>query len=199
MGIEIIYKLTWYLKTQILYRFFLRGISFNSYIGSFTFLYGSKNIKIGNRVRIFPNCRMECHDEAKININNDVSIGQNFHITSGGGLDLIIGSHTTISGNTFITNIDHEYREINRHILTQPHLCTKTEIGENCFIGYGCAIQAGTILGKQCIVGANSVVRGVFPDYCVIVGVPGRIIRRYNPNSTKWERTNPDGTFIENK
>lgn len=63
-----------------------------------------------------------------------------------------------------------------------------TEIGENCFIGYGAAIQAGTVLGRQCIVGANSVVRGEFPDYCVIVGAPARIVKRYNPVSGEWEK-----------
>lgn len=139
---------------------------------------------------------MECHEKGKIVISDDVSIGQNFHITSGGGLTLSIGAHTTISGNTFITNIDHAYQEIGSHILLQPHLCKNTKIGENCFIGYGVAIQAGTVLGKQCIVGANSVVRGNFPDYSVIVGAPARIVKRYNTNTNRWEKTAPDGSFI---
>jgi len=52
----------------------------------------------------------------------------------------------------------------------------------------GVAIQAGTVLGKQCIVGANSVVRGVFPDYSVIAGVPARIIKRFNFDKNKWEK-----------
>ena len=49
-------------------------------------------------------------------------------------------------------------------------------------------IQSGTILGKQCIVGANSVVRGQFPDYCVIAGNPAKIIKKYNFNTRKWEK-----------
>lgn len=52
----------------------------------------------------------------------------------------------------------------------------------------GVAIQAGTILGEQCIVGANSVVRGTFPDYCVIAGVPAKIIKIYNKESGEWVR-----------
>ena len=63
-----------------------------------------------------------------------------------------------------------------------------TIIGENCFIGYGVAIQAGTKLGKQCIVGANAVVRGDFPDYSVIAGVPAKIIRKYNFDTKTWDR-----------
>lgn len=57
-------------------------------------------------------------------------------------------------------------------------------------------IQAGTILGKQCIVGANAVVRGHFPPYCVIVGVPARIVKRYDEKSGAWKKTNSKGEFI---
>lgn len=64
----------------------------------------------------------------------------------------------------------------------------ETKIGENCFIGIGVAIQAGTILGKQCVVGSNSVVRGEFPDYCVIVGAPARIVKKYNFETQRWEK-----------
>ena len=67
-------------------------------------------------------------------------------------------------------------------------LYSHTAIGENCFIGYGAVIMPGTVLGRQCIVGANSVVKGVYPDYCVIAGVPARIIRRYNFQTEEWEK-----------
>ncbi|WP_302273876.1 acyltransferase [Alistipes ihumii] len=124
-----------------------------------------------------------------------MSIGQHFHITCA-ERELIIGANTTILGNVFVTNIDHEYKKLGIHILRQPHLISDTRIGENCFIGYGAAIQAGTVLGRQCVVGANSVVRGVFPDYCVIVGAPARIVKRYDPVRKGWYRTDPRGEFV---
>lgn len=169
----------------------LRKLSFGkigkmTYMGKPNSLYGTKNVFLGNKVRIQPGCRLEAHNGGSITIGDDVSIGQNFHCTAAG--KLVIGAHTTISGNTFITDIDHEYREIGKHILEQPMKVTETEIGENCFIGYGVAIQAGTKLGKQCIVGANAVVRGSFPDYCVIVGVPGRVVKKYDPETGEWKR-----------
>ena len=37
--------------------------------------------------------------------------------------------------------------------------------------------------GANVVVGAGSVVRGTFPDHCVIAGVPARIVRRYVPGS----------------
>lgn len=36
--------------------------------------------------------------------------------------------------------------------------------------------------------GANAVVRGHFPDYSVIVGVPAHVVKRYNPETKEWEK-----------
>ncbi len=102
------------------------------------------------------------------------------------GGTLSIGSDSVVLGNSFITNIDHIYEDISKSVLEQQCQVTDTQIGEGCFIGYGAAIQAGTTLGKHCIIGTNAVVRGNFPDYCVIVGAPGKIIRRYDTNTDKW-------------
>jgi serine acetyltransferase len=56
-------------------------------------------------------------------------------------------------------------------------------------IGYGAAIQAGTILGEQCMVGTNAVVKGEFPSFSVIVGIPAKIIKRYDFCSHIWRQT----------
>ena len=189
----VLQKIWWWFTTQ-LQRFRFKKIGWNSYIATPIFIYG-RNIEISNKVRIFPHSRFETHFVGSIKICENVSIGQNFHITSARQL-LEIGAHTTISGNVFITNIDHDYTEIGKHILKQQYIVKETKIGENCFIGYGVAIQAGTILGKQCVIGANSVVRGTFPDYCVIVGVPARIVKRYDAERQGWFKTDEKGVFI---
>lgn len=97
-----------------------------------------------------------------------------------------IGRNTTISGNVFVSNVNHRYTELDVHILDQDMEERETVIGENCFIGYGAVIMSGTKLGKQCIVGANSVVNGIFPDRCVIVGAPGRVVKVYDEETRKW-------------
>ncbi|WP_242258211.1 acyltransferase [Streptococcus thoraltensis] len=179
-------KLWWWLRLQFRKPFFAQ-VGRSSYLASSISLVGTKNIAIGNRVRIFPGNRMETHDGGRITIGDNCSIGQNFHITSMKD-NLKIGANTTILGNVFITNIDHEYQEIGKHILEQPMVYRDTQIGENCFIGFGASIQAGTILGKQCVVGTNSVVRGNYPDYSVIVGAPAKVVKIYNPETQIWER-----------
>ena len=178
-------KIVWVMR-GIMYKPFLRKMGRYSYIGKPIWMSKKKNISIGNRVRIYPGARIETVKDGRITIEDNVSIAQNFHCTSQG--DLVIEKNTTILGNVFITNIDHDYTEIGKHILEQNNLMKETKIGENCFIGFGASIQAGTKLGKQCIVGTNAVVRGEFPDYSVIVGVPAKVIKRYNFETKKWEK-----------
>lgn len=182
-----IVKYFWAIRA-IFYRVRFGKIGKLSYMGKPLYLQGTSKVKIGNKVRILPGVRIEAYGtEGSIVIKDNVSIGQNFHVTSSSS-EVVIGEDTTISGNVFVTNIDHDYKQIDVHILKQDFLIKETRIGKNCFIGYGAAIQAGTILGKQCIVGANSVVRGEFPDYSVIVGAPAKVVKRYNPDSANWEK-----------
>ena len=190
----MIYKVFWLLKT-LLYVPFLGSFGWPSYIANPIYLSRINKIYIGKRVRIFPNSRIEVvSDNASIIFEDNISIGQNFHVTAGS--KLIIKKNTTIAENVMVTDIDHDYKEIGKHILDQKYIINKTEIGENCLIGFGAVIQAGTILGKQCVVGANAVVRGTYPDYSVIVGVPGKIIKRYNHENNKWQKTNSSGDYI---
>lgn len=191
----MIFKILWILR-GLLYKPFLGKFGLPSYIGRPVFIKNFRRIFIGKKVRIFPGARIEVTDKkSSITFEDNISVGQNLHITS--ATNLIIGKNTTIAENVFITSIEHEYQQINTHIMEQRNIVSDTIIGENCFIGYGAVIQAGTILGKQCIVGANAVVRGHFPDYCVIVGVPARIVKRYDTENKVWRKTDSMGEFLD--
>lgn len=180
-------KIYWHILSYK-YKFKFEKFGKYSYIAKPLFIDVNKGKVITkNKLRIQPGIRMELLDkDSSILIGENVSIGQNFHIISGGKLE--IGKDVVISGNVFVTNIDHEYQEIDTPILKQKTRINTTIIGDNCFIGYGASIQAGTHLGKQCIVGTNAVVKGKFPDYCVIAGVPAKIIKKYNSKTNQWER-----------
>lgn len=54
------------------------------------------------------------------------------------------------------------------------------------WIGEGVCI-IGAKIGKNVVVGANAVVTKDIPDYCVVVGQPARIIKRYNLQKQIWE------------
>ncbi|MGB0879638.1 MAG: acyltransferase [Polaribacter sp.] len=190
-----LYKLGWIIR-RIIYACAYPKISFYGYLGRPIVIINASKLILKQKTRIFPGSRFEVHSNTKgsITVHENCSIGQNFHCTAIGNLE--IGKDTLITANVCITDIHHDYKELEKPMVKQKYFHYKTTIGNNCFIGFGTVIQAGTILGKQCIVGSNSVVQGVFPDYSVIVGTPARIVKRYNFETKKWERTNNKGEFI---
>lgn len=183
-------KAAWVLRAFLLSPFFGR-LRMPSYIGPPLLVVRSRTIFIERRVRIMPGLRAETYHDGKIRIGEDVSLGQCCHITAMG--DLSIGAGTGIAGYSMVTDVDHDYlNEVDCPIQDQPYIHRRTAIGKNCYVGMGARIQAGTILGDGCVVGANSVVRGEFPPYSVIVGVPGRVVKRYDPESGTWKRCLPE-------
>ena len=115
---------------------------------------------------------------------DDVAIGQNFHCTAAGRL--IIGEGCLIAPDVLITDIDHASDEMHIKPSDRSYKFSRTQIGKNCFIGTGAVIQAGSNLGDSCIVGANSVVRGSFPPFSMIVGAPARTVRTFDLDKGVW-------------
>ena len=127
----MIYKIFWALRA-VIYAPFFGKFGFPSYLGKPLFLMGTRKVFIGKKVRIFPHLRLEVHRNGNIHIGDDVVISQNVHITSAG--NLTIGKSSLILANVFITNIDHDYQELNTHVVKQEYLVNETVIGENCYI-----------------------------------------------------------------
>lgn len=58
-----------------------------------------------------------------------------------------------------------------------------TVIGHDVWLGDGAVILPGARIGSGVIVGAGAVVGGVVPDYAIVAGNPGRVLRmRFAPD-----------------
>lgn len=132
----------------------------------------------------------------KIKLGRRVSIQQRCHITCAHCIE--IGDNTAIASGVTITDIDHPYKDIYTPIERQPLEVASVRIGRDCKIYNNAVILKGSIIGNHCVVGANSVVKGYYPDFSIIAGCPARIIKRYNSESHSWEATHSDSTFITN-
>ena len=131
----------------------------------------------------------------RIVLNKGVSIQQNIHLTCANSI--VIGENTAIAANVTITDIHHPYVDVEIPIEHQKLVVKSVEIGSDCKIYNNVVILPGTKLGKHVTVGANSVVYGTFPDYCVVAGIPAQIIKRYDFKSRKWKKTDKAGSFVE--
>lgn len=93
----------------------------------------------------------------------------------------IIQTNTTIGKHVIINtgaSVDHDNIIGDfAHISPKAALCGHVEVGEGSHVGVGALVIPKVKIGKWCTIGAGTVVLKDIPDYCTVVGNPGRIIK----------------------
>lgn len=116
---------------------------------------------------------------ARAIVSNHASIGGGTVIMAGAVVnpDAVIGQHCII--NTAAV-IEHECK-ISSFVHVSPNaaLAGDVTVGEGTHIGIGAMVIQGIKIGKWVTIGAGTVVITDVPDYAVVVGNPGKIIK-YN-------------------
>ena len=161
----------------------------NSVINNPLKIQGKKNIFIGENSIIesfawlasLPHTGLQC----KLIIGNRVQIGHFSHIYATN--EIIIEDQVLIADKVYIADNTHQYQDVDTPIMDQKVIQLKRmKIGSGSWLGENVCVL-GSSIGKQCIIGANSVVTKDIPDFSVAVGSPAKIIKKYNHNSKKWE------------
>jgi len=169
----------------------LIGVQFKT-IGKYCKIRGS-NIKVGKNVSLGDFCWIEAVSRYQkqsfspiIEIQDEVAMSDFVHISS--IKKILIKKGVLIGSKVYIGDHSHgHYKNMDdwsKEKKIMPKLRdladeNTIEIGENCWIGDGVVILAGTIIGDNCVVGANSVVQGTFNSNVLIAGLPAKILKEY--------------------
>ena len=130
----------------------------------------------------------------KLIIGNHVAIGRFSQIYA--LQSIIIEDGVLMAENTFISDNTHTFTDITTPVRDQDiKPLGNVVIGSGTWIGRNVVVN-GCKIGRNCIIGAYTFLKKDIPDYCVVVGNPARIVKRYNPQSGQWEKTDKDGNFI---
>jgi acetyltransferase-like isoleucine patch superfamily enzyme len=153
------------------------------------YIIGGKYISLGDNFSCESRCRIEAWDKhngvvfsPSISIGNNVSFSYNCHI--GAINKIIIQDNVLIGSNVFIT--DHSHGNASKEELNiSPNrrlLFSKGPviIEENVWIGENVTILPGLIIGKNSIIGANTLVTKSIPSNSIAVGNPARIVKQFN-------------------
>jgi carbonic anhydrase/acetyltransferase-like protein (isoleucine patch superfamily) len=89
-----------------------------------------------------------------------------------------IGDDVTTGPNVYITDHNHTYDDPDRPVGQQWPAVGPVRIGSGSWLAAGCVVLPGADIGRNVVVAANAVVRGIVPDHCVVAGVPALIVRR---------------------
>lgn len=199
------------------------------------FICFCKGVKMGKNitfygkpiVRRYPNSTIRLGDDCKFNsARNSVSIGllqpcafvtltENAKIIFGknsgaSGLRIQARSTITIGDNVLIgagcTILDNDSHHADPHKREQNVIPSRPiHIEDNVFIGLQCLILKGVTIGKNSVIGANSVVFNDIPENSIALGNPCKVIMRKNislnldgQNHSYEKKTSPTGgTFDE--
>ena len=106
---------------------------------------------------------------------------------------IVIGERTNIQDNSVIhlendqgVLVENDVRVGHNAII---HGCS---IADGALIGMGAIIMNGAVIGKGAVIGAGAVVKEdmVIPDFSLVVGVPGKIVKTLSPetydDNVKW-------------
>lgn len=156
-----------------------------------TTIYNEEYIQIGNNTMIGSHVALsagmmpgqQCLTNPVVRIGDRCLIGRGSGIV--GHLSIDIGDDVWTGHHVYITDQSHGYEDISIPISRQTQPERAVSIGEGSWLGHGVVVLPGARIGKHVAVGANSVVTGVLPDYCVAVGSPAQVIRQYH-ESDGW-------------
>lgn len=93
-------------------------------------------------------------------VNAEAVLGDNAIINTGAIIehDCVIGDHV--------------------HVATGARLAGAVIVGEGAHIGLGASVCQGVVIGKNALVGAGAVVTERVADNVVVIGVPGKPVRK---------------------
>ena len=126
-------------------------------------------------------------------IIGDITLERNssiwFNVVLRGDIDNIyIGEGSNVQDGS-VLHTDPGYplkigKDVTVGHLVMLHGCT---IGDKSLIGIGAVILNGAKIGKNCIIGANALIteNKIIPDNSLVVGSPGKILRKVTNEEAK--------------
>lgn len=121
-----------------------------------------------------------------LTIGQGTNIGRRSTISAANRI--AIGNFVLVGPNVFITDTQHAYQDIHTPIMLQGISTSDAQvsIGDGSWLGINSVVMGNITIGKNCVVGANTVVNRDIPDYCVVVGNPARIVKIHDTVAGTW-------------
>jgi acetyltransferase-like isoleucine patch superfamily enzyme len=142
----------------------------------------TSSIELGSRILVGRHTILSCHD-ASITIGDRVSIGPFCCFAS--KRSIAIGSCVSIGSGVQLMAGTHAFDDLETPIIQQTRISKGIVVEDNVWLGMGAKILDGVTIGRNSIVGVDSVVsRDVAPG-TVVLGNPARVIQQRKAGSAE--------------
>lgn len=130
--------------------------------------------RIGQQVKIWRDVWID--DYAQLSIGNQVTIGKSVMLVCAGGVT--IGDRVMLGHGAKIVSGGHRIPDSRDTPMrwSGPELAP-VHIEADAWVGAGAIVLPGASIGRGAVVAAGAVVVKPVPAYCVVGGVPARVIR----------------------
>jgi acetyltransferase-like isoleucine patch superfamily enzyme len=125
------------------------------------------------------------HFDSKITIGSNVTATERLQIAA--CIEVSIGDDVMFASNIYINDAMHGFEDANVPYKYQNLFrIAPIRINSGCWIGQNVVILPGVEIGKNSIIGANSVVTRSIPARSIAAGSPARVIKQWDPETDKW-------------
>jgi len=125
--------------------------------------------EVPNSLTLFPPLYVDFGKN--IHLGENVFINSSCHFQDQGGI--YIGDGCQIGHNVVISTVNHDLNPKN----DRKNHYAPVRLGKRVWIGSNATILSGVTIGDWAVVAAGAVVTKDVPSYCVVGGVPAKIIK----------------------
>jgi acetyltransferase-like isoleucine patch superfamily enzyme len=128
---------------------------------------------------MYPGWRASLHRLRGVKIGKGVFIGMEVFIDNTYPDSIVIEDSVTIINRCFI--IGHNFIPVHLENILGKNLPPKRGVvlKRGSYLGAQSLIMPGVTIGECSVVGAGSIVTENVPDYCVAMGAPAKVVRRF--------------------
>jgi acetyltransferase-like isoleucine patch superfamily enzyme len=160
-----------------------------SYVDRSTHVLGWRSVRIGSYSVVSADCWL--------NVNHRTAseprlvIGDHCHI---GRRNLLSSARLLRLGDYCLTGPDCRFVGSD-HVIDDPFLPYVStgatdhgviDVGANCWLGAGVTVVGNVSIGHGSVIGALTLVNKDVPPFSLVVGNPGRVIKRYDARLKTW-------------
>lgn len=161
------------------------------------YIRGGKFIKFGSNLTTGINLRIDIipklANDYCLFFGDNIEINDYVHI---GVIEKVeIGNNVLIGSKVLITDHNHGsygYNDIHDNPKTTPNsrmlYSSPVCIKDNVWIGESVSILPGVTIGEGSIIGAMSLVNSDVPPNTIAVGIPAKVVKKFNFDKNVWEK-----------
>lgn len=160
-----------------------------SHVDATVQVYGWKNVRIGRDTILCEETLINAMNretaEVTLSIGDHCFIGRRNYFNTGHHIS--VGAYCLTANDCQFLGSDHDIRSpFVPYLMSGAVTEEAIVLGPNCWLGHGVTLLKGVSIGYGSVIGARAVVTSGVPPLSIVVGHPGRIIKRFSLPRQVW-------------